>query len=189
MGRVQTSDGTVTITMPVSERTAYDMRANALTSTTFRVDPTGTTDNLQHVREKVKQGVAAVQETPNELLQSLPLIPMVPKWLARKMEAVAMGSSDRPVGCSNVGLLDPELSRLDGTDAAYVSMRLAEQGVTQQSIERAHWQLYLGSGHINGKLFITVVAYQHGIVNSKSHLEELVVQTLADFRLTALADQ
>ena len=189
MGRVQASDGTVTITVPVSERTADDMRANALTSTTFRVDPTRVTDDLQHVREKIKQGLAALHEIPNELLQSLPLIPMVPKWLARKMEAVAMGSSDRPVGCSNLGALDPALSRLDGTDATYVSMRLAEQGVTEESTERSHGQLYLGSGHINGKLFVTVVAYQHGIENSRSQLRELVVQTLADFRLTALADQ
>ena len=167
MGRVHPGDGTVTITLPVSERTPDDTRANALTSINLRVDPGQVTTDLQAIRDQVKRGLCALRETPNELMAPLPLIPMVPKWLARNMEGLAMGSTDLPVGCSNLGPLEPAISRPDGTDADFVSLRLADQGVTTQSIERVYGQLFLGSGRINERVFITVVAYERGIDDPK----------------------
>jgi hypothetical protein len=117
-------------------------------------------------------------------MTSLPLIPLVPKWLARNMEGVMMGNSNLPVGCSNVGNLEPIIGRVDGTDADYVSLRGGlDQGVTKRSIERAHAQLFLGSGRINDKLFIIIAAYQPGAENSKDSLRQLIRQTLADMQL------
>jgi hypothetical protein len=188
-GRVSATDGAVTITLPVSERSPDDARANALTAVTFRVDPTRVTTDLQVIRDNMKQGLAALRQAPNELLKPLPLTPWVPKWLVRKMEGLALNNSDLPVGCSNLRDLDPVLTRIDGADADYASARLFSQGVSSRSIERTHGQLYLFSGRINGKIFISVLSYQPGAENSKNYLRGMVVKTLADFRLTAVIDE
>jgi hypothetical protein len=185
MGRVHAGDGAVTVTVPVGERTRDDTRANALTSITFTVDPDGVTADLRDVRNKVKHGLTGLQRTPNELLAPLPLIPLVPKWLARQVEGLVMGSAELPVGCSNLGDLDPLVGRIDGSNADEVFMGLADQRVTSRSIERAHGQLFLGFGRINEARFVTVVAYQPGHDNSKGYLRELAQRTLAEFDLTA----
>ncbi len=185
MGRLSPADGAVTITMPVNERTAGDLRANALTAITFRVDPDRVTTDLQLIRNEMKQSLAALHGSPNELLKPLPLAPYTPRWLARKMAALALGSSDLPVCCSNVRDLGQDLNRIDGTDADYFSARLFNQGAPKQSIERESGQLYLFSGRLNGKVFISVSSYQLDAENSNRQLRELIEETLADYRLTA----
>jgi diacylglycerol O-acyltransferase / wax synthase len=189
MGRVSATDGAVTITVPVSERSPDDARANALTAFTFRVDPTRAATDLQAIRDNVKQGLAALHQVPNELLKPLPLIPWVPKWLVRKMEGLALNNSDLPVGCSNLRDWDPVLTRIDGADAEYFSARLFSQGVSRRSIERAHGQLYLVSARVNGKIFISVISYQPGAENSKKYLREMIEQTIADYQLTTAINE
>jgi hypothetical protein len=76
------------------------------------------------------------------------------------------------------------VARADGTDADYVFVRLAEQGVTKQSLERAGGKLFLSSGRICGKIFITVRAYLPGQENSACNLAALTSRTLAEFDLT-----
>jgi diacylglycerol O-acyltransferase len=183
--RVAGSDGSVSITVPVSERTPEDTRANALTNISFRISPKA---ELQEIRGKVKQGLVALQDTPNELMAPLPLIPLVPRWLARNMEGLAMGNADLPVGCSNIGDVEPAVGRADGTDADYVLLRLCDQGVTTRGIERGRGQLFVSSGRINDKVFLTTVAYQPGAENSKERLRRLVTETLGDFRLPTLTE-
>lgn len=185
LGRLSPADGAVTITMPVNERTAGDLRANALTAITFRVDPDRVTTDLQLIRNEMKQSLAALHETPNKLLKPLPLVPYTPRWLARKMAALALGSSELPVCCSNVRNLSQDLNRIDGTDADYFSARLFNQGATKQNIARESGQLYLFSGRLNGKVFISVSSYQLGAENSNRQLRGVIEQTLADYRLTA----
>ncbi|WP_244603888.1 hypothetical protein [Mycobacterium attenuatum] len=185
MGRLSPADGAVTITMPVNERTEGDFRANALTAITFRVDPDHVVTDLQLIRNEMKQSLAALHDTPNELLEPLPLVPYTPRWLARKMAALALGSSDLPVCCSNVSNLSQDLNRIDGSDADYFSARLFNQGATKQNIERENGQLYLFCGRLNEHVFISVSSYQLGVENSNRYLRELIEQTLADYRLTA----
>lgn len=185
MGRLSPADGAVTITMPVNERTEGDFRANALTAITFRVDPDHVVTDLQLIRNEMKQSLAALHDTPNELLEPLPLVPYTPRRLARKMAALALGSSDLPVCCSNVSNLSQDLNRIDGSDADYFSARLFNQGATKQNIERENGQLYLFCGRLNEHVFISVSSYQLGVENSNRYLRELIEQTLADYRLTA----
>jgi hypothetical protein len=185
-GRVHAGDRAVTLAIPVSDRADDDTRANALSSTSLavRVDPTLVTADLREIRGKIKQRLLKLQDGPDELLQPLPLTPLVPKWLARKMADAALGSADLPVGCSNLGQIDSAVTRADGTDADYVFVRLAEQGVTKKSLERAGGKLFLSSGRICGKVFITVRAYLPGQENSASNLAVLTSRTLAEFDLT-----
>ncbi len=185
MGRVSPVDGTVMVSVPVSERSADDTRGNALTAVTLRIDPTRATTDLQVIRNEMKQGLAALVQNPNELLKPLPLIPFVPKLLARKMEGLALGTSDLPVCCSNLRDLDQSLARIDGADPRDISARLFTRGATREGAERAQGELYLFSGRINGKIYISISGYEPGAENTKPYLCRLIKRALADYRLTA----
>ena len=185
MGRVQPDGNTVTVVVPVSERTADDDRANALSSITIAVDSEAVLDDLSRVRADVKSRLTSLAEQPNEMLAGLPLIPFTPRWLVRHTEGIAMATDQLPVGCSNLGIFDSVVGRIDGADASEVSMRLAEQGITRGRIERAHGQLFCGTGTVNGSRFLTVVAYQCGAENTAASTRELARGALADLQLSA----
>lgn len=185
MGRVQPDGNTVTVVLPVSERTAEDNRANALSSMIIAVDSEAVLDDLSTVRADVKGRLTSLAEQPNELLAVLPLIPFTPRWLVRHTEGIAMATEQLPVGCSNLGNFDPVLGRIDGGNASEVSMRLAEQGITRARIERARGQLFCGTGTVNGSRFITVVAYQCGAESTSASTRELARGALADLQLSA----
>jgi len=182
LGRV--SEGTVTLAIPVSERTVGDLRANALTSLTISVDPTRVTEDLGEVRVKTKQGLRALQQTPNELLQALPLAPLTPQRLARRLTALAYGDADLPVGCSNLGEVDPAINRPDGSDADYASARLVKHQAQKKFPERGLGQLFLCSVHLGGRISINVIAHQPGREVSKHDLQQVITGALAAFDLS-----
>ncbi|OBB86915.1 hypothetical protein A5760_03605 [Mycobacterium colombiense] len=184
MGRVLPGGNSVTVVLPVSDRTPDDDRANALSSITLTVDGAAVADDLSAVRADVKRSLTALEQEPNEMLAGLPLIPFTPRWLVRRAEGIAMSSGQLPVGCSNLGSLDSAVGRIDGADATEVSMRLAEQGITQARIEQAQGQLFCGTGTVNGSRFLTVVAYQSGAGNTTA-TRELACAALADLQLSA----
>jgi hypothetical protein len=175
----------VTVVLPVSERSADDDRANALTSITFDVNSDTILDDMGPVRADVKSQLTSMAQKPNEMLAGLPLIPFTPRWLVRHTEGIAMATDRLPVGCSNLGNLDSVVGRIDGKDATEVSMRLAEQGVTRRRIERAHGQLFCGTGILHGSRFITVVAYQCDGENTAASTRALAGRALADLHLSA----
>jgi hypothetical protein len=184
-GRVHADGCTVTVVLPVSERGADDDRANALTSITLDVDSRTVADDMTGVRAEVKDRLSALSRQPNEMLAGLPLIPFTPRWLVRHTEDIAMSTGQLPVGCSNLGGFDAVVGRVDGADAAEVSMRLAEQGITRRRVEQSHGQLFCGTGTINGSRFLTVVAYQSGAENTPASMRELARDALADLNLSA----
>ncbi|OBH78527.1 hypothetical protein A5682_20245 [Mycobacterium mantenii] len=185
MGRVLPDGNSVTVVLPVSDRTADDDRANALTSITLTVDGRAAACDLGVVRADVKELLASMVERPNEMLAGLPLIPFTPRWLVRRAEGIAMSTGQLPVGCSNLGRFDASFGRIDGADASEVSMRLVEQGVTRSRIEQTHGQLFCSTGTINGSRFVDVIAYQSGSDNTAAATRELVCSALADLQLSA----
>ncbi len=187
VGRVR-DDGAVTLSFPVSERTEDDSRANALTSAVVTVDPTHAASDLGNIRVKIKQALVELAEKPNEMFGPLPLISMMPKRVARRLAGIALSTVDLRIGCSNIGDMDPAVNRPDGTDADYASLRLIEPGIKKNMLERLGGRLFLLSGRIHGKVFITIVAYLVGWENSKSELREVTLRTLAEFDLTAVID-
>ena len=182
LGRVK--DAAVTLAIPVSERTVGDQRANALASLTISVDPTRVTEDLGEVRAKTKQGLRALQETPNELLQALPLTPLTPKRLARRLTGLAYGDADLPVGCSNLGEIDPAINRPDGSDADYVSARLVKNRAQATIPDPGFGQLFLSSMQLGGRISINVIAHQPGREISKHDLYQLITGVLAAFDLS-----
>lgn len=187
-GRRRAGDGAVTLQLPISDRTEGDTRAFALSYARVSVDPTEVTTDLRDVRAAIKQALKTLRETPDESPQLLWLTPLAPKRALKQMVYAGFTDPDLPVFCSSLGELGSVLSRLDGTDAEYVAARVTGQHVTRQWLERIGGQLTVLSGRLNGKIFITVVAYQPGVQNTKPALRELAARTLAEFDLTGEID-
>ncbi|MGH3551300.1 MAG: hypothetical protein ACRDT5_01660 [Mycobacterium sp.] len=156
LGRRRGGDGAVTLNSQVSDRTEDDTRGNALSLASVSVDPTRVTTDLRDVRAAIKAALRTLGEVPDESLLLLPLTPLVPKRVVNRLLAVAFSDAELPVGCSNLGDIDPAVGRPDGTDADYFSARLGDQHVTRHTLERRTSQLSLLSGRICGKIFITI---------------------------------
>jgi hypothetical protein len=186
MGRQTTEDGPVGVRFAVSDRTAGDTRANALSFTSIDVDPTTATKNLSGVRAATKAALIALRETPDESLQALPLTPLTPKPVARRL--ADMMFDELSVGCSNLGDIDPLVGRPDGTDADSLGVRGVTQHMTRQVFEKIHGQLTMASGRFGDNVFMTVIAYRLKGRNSKTDLRELAARTLAEFDLTGEMD-
>lgn len=187
IGRLRAGDNMVTLAYPINDRTENDLRANALKGIDFAVDPAPVTADLREIRGEMKQAIISKVGKFDEQEVVLPLTPLVPKVLVRKLPLAALGA-DLPVGCSNLGEIDAAVACLDGTEADYVSMRLVEANLTKKSHELIHGELYLVSGRICGKVFITFRAYRPGTENSRHDLCELISDTLADFELTGVIE-
>jgi hypothetical protein len=184
MGRIS-DDGTVTVSLPISDRSENDTRGNALAFPVVSVDPTHLSSDLGGIRVKVKQAIADLAETSEELLAPLALTSMTPKWVARRAAGVGLGAAALPIGCSNVGDLDPAVNRPDGSDADYASGRLIEPGINERTLERVGGQLFVVSGRGPGKIWFSINAYLAGRTNSQDALHEVTSETFAEFDLAA----
>jgi hypothetical protein len=183
LGRVH-DDGQVRLTWPVNERTDDDTRANALTfGGVTTVDPTKVTDSLIEMRAAMKRTLTALSESEIDLSAPLPLVPFTPKVLARLVDKM-INEVGSPIGCSNLGELDPAVNRPDGTDADSIAFRLLEPQITNRILDRMGGYLYLASGRVHGQIFVTAAAWTVGGVNTKESLRDSVRQALAEFGLT-----
>jgi hypothetical protein len=180
VGRV-TADGSVTLAMPVNDRTADDTRANAVTNVDVTVDPAPATTDLREMRAAIKQALIRHREVPDERWALLPLIPLLPKRLFRRMVRVAVGSATSVVS-SNLGSVNPATNRPDGTDADYFAMKSLYPGMTKATMHRAGGVLALLSGRAHGQVFVSALAYQPG--SSNGDLRQDLSNTLNDFSLT-----
>jgi diacylglycerol O-acyltransferase / wax synthase len=181
LGRVD-DHGMVKLSFPVSERTEGDTRANALTGMTLTIDPRTVTAGLREVRAELKRNLAALADTRFELLGPVALAPLIPTGLARRLEAMALGMG-APIGCSNLGKVDAEVNRPDGTDAEYLFVRQIESRITAEILDRLGGTLFLASIQANRKVSISVSAWQPGGPNSTEQLKASVERVLADFEL------
>jgi hypothetical protein len=185
VGRVA-GDGFVTLALPVNERTADDTRANAITAVHITVDPAAATTDLRQIRAATKEALIRRQEVPDERWALLPLAPLLPQWLIRRMAGVALGGATTS-GSSNLGALPPAANRPDGTDADYFAGRTFYPGVTEATMHNTGGLLGLHSGRMHGQVFVSVLAYQPGRPNSNEDLWRDLSSALSDFSLTATA--
>ena len=187
MGRCG-ADGDVTLLIAVNDRTEGDTRANAMSLATACVDPLPVTTDQSGVRGVIRQAFKTMRDTPDETLKLLPLTPLVPKRLLKRVADGFLASGDLPVSCSNLGDLPSDVTCVDGTEAEYIVFRGVDQGTTGQELEDAAGQLVLVSARVGGKVSIGITGYQAGEHNSKARLAELAAKTLAEFDLTAEID-
>jgi hypothetical protein len=184
VGRV-TADCSVTLTMPINERTAGDTRANAITNADITVDPAPATTDLHEIRTATKQALVRSKEEPDERWTLLPLVPLVPERLGKRWVGAATNSATS-VGASNVGVVNPALNRPDGTDADHFVMKSLSSGMTEAMMHRLGGLLSFLSGRAHGRVFVSVVAYQPGRPNSNDDLRQDLSSALSDFSLTAM---
>ncbi|WP_304106911.1 hypothetical protein [Mycolicibacterium bacteremicum] len=186
MGR-RNPDGNVSLLIAISDRTSEtDVRANAMTLVNAKVDPTDLTKDLSGTRTILRNALKSAKDQPDEILELMPLTPLVPKALVKKVADMMIASDDMPVVCSNMGDLPPVLTCPDGTEAEYTSFYGVDQATRRSELESGDGQLVVVSGRINGKVIIGIVAYESGAENSKARLRELAAETLAEFDLTGV---
>jgi hypothetical protein len=185
LGR-QGADGAVSLIVALNDRTSLDdTRANAMLFAPVQLDPAAAATDLTDARIAVRQAIRTAREVPDPMLELLPIVPLVPRRVLRRVVEQFLGTGAQlPVSCSNLGDFPAEIGRPDGTDAEYVLVRGVDQNVRRADIERAGGQLVAVAGRIGGKVTMGIIGYQAGEENSKSRLRELAARTLAEFDLT-----
>lgn len=181
-GRVA-ADGSLVLAMPVNERTPGDTRANAVTNADITVPRVPTTTDLRDIRATIKEALLRHNEIPNERWALMPLVPFLPKRLVKRLVGVAAGTPSTVVA-SNLGAIDPDVTRADGTPADSFAMMSLFPGVTTSMMHSTGGRLALASGRVYGRMFISVLAYQPDRFNSNGVLRQDLLGTLREFALT-----
>ena len=186
MGRQRARDGAVSLMVSINDRTSLDdTRANAMTFTTFTVDPATATAELTELRGTIRTALREAREQPDESFQLLPLTPFIPRRAVRHTAAMVLG--ELPVTCSNVGDVPELVGRIDGAHQAdYVICWGVEQNVKKADIEQPGGLLVVTALRHNGKVTLGVVGYQVGAENTKAVLRDHVQQTLDELGVTPL---
>ncbi|WAC92590.1 hypothetical protein [Mycobacterium sp. Aquia_213] len=183
VGRVA-ADGSVNVGMPLNERTPGDTRANAVVNVDVAVKPAAATTGLGEIRAAIKQALIRNQDLPDERWALLPLVPLIPKPVFRRLLSVVTGTATTVVS-SNLGAINPAANRPDGSDADYFAMKSLYPGVTTATMYRTNGALGLVSGRVNRRVFVSVLAYELGRDNSNDDLEQHISSALSEFSLTA----
>ncbi|MCX2930203.1 hypothetical protein ORI20_07950 [Mycobacterium sp. CVI_P3] len=190
LGRRRRSDGAVTLVIAINLRESLeDDRALAMAFANATVDPDKVTVDLTESRAVVREARQSAKNQTDPTMELFPLMPWLPKAAVKGVaELLFSYSEDLPVSCSNLGDLPPQIAQVDGTTAEVVILRALDQNVTLREMERSHGQLVVVSARVNGKVVISVEAYEIGAENSKQRLRELAEATLTDFGLTAVIE-
>ncbi|QEN14580.1 hypothetical protein ACRDU6_19600 [Mycolicibacterium sp. ELW1] len=190
LGRRRKSDGAVTLVIAINLRESLeDDRALAMAFANATVDPEKVTVDLTESRAVVRESRQMAKEQTDPAMQLFPLMPWLPQVAVKGVaELLFSYSEDLPVSCSNLGDLPPQIAQVDGTTAEKVVLRALDQNVTRREIERSHGQLVVVSARINGKVVISIEAYEIGAENTKQRLRGLVDQTLTEFGLNAVIE-
>ena len=114
----------------------------------------------------------------------MPLTPLLPQWLVRRMASFALGGATTS-GSSNLGGLNPATNRPDGTHADHFAMRTLYPRVTKATMHHTGGLLRLLSGRVHRQVFVSVFAYQPGRPNSDDDLRKDLSSALSDFSLSA----
>jgi hypothetical protein len=180
LGRV-TSDGSVTLDIPVNERFPGDTRAGAIRDAHVTVDPAPATNELREMRATIKQALIDHEKVVDDEMTLMPLVPLLPQWVVKRMVNVVHGSATRVIS-SNLGALAARANQPDGRDADYFAMMWKYPHATKALLHRGGGLLALLSGRLNGRVFVSVFAYQPD--HSNDELPQRLLDTLGEFSLT-----
>lgn len=190
LGRRRAADGAVTLSIAINLRESLeDDRALAMAFANASLDPMSLTTDLTEARTAVRVAREKAKNEPDAAMEVMPLVPWMPTNAVKGVVDLMFAySDDLPVSCSNLGDLPPDLARVDGTDAEYVFIRALDTDVTLGELQRSHGQLVVVSGRINGRLSISVEAYELGAENSKERLRRIAAETLEEFGISGEVD-
>ncbi|OBH48993.1 hypothetical protein A5682_21290 [Mycobacterium mantenii] len=183
VGRVA-ADGSVNVGMPVNERTPGDTRANAVMNVDVTLSPSAIGTDLREIRAVTKSALIRHQDVPDERWALLPLVPLIPERLFKRLISMVTGGATTVVS-SNLGAMDPAVNKPDGRDADYFAIRSVYPGVTTATMQRTNGALALVSGRVHGQVFVSILGYQLGRPNSNDELRHAISGVMSDFSLTA----
>lgn len=182
LGRVDDTDRAM-LSFPVSVRRPGDTRGNALATITVLAEPKLVTSDLRALRHDIKHELTGVDEWFRMMTAPLPLTPLVPKAVMRRMEKAVL-KVGQPIGCSNVGELPAAMNRPDGsTDADRVWVRMVEPGITSATLERMGGHLFVMSCRTKTSVSVTFTAWTPGAADNRALLTAAVSQAVADLDL------
>ncbi|OBK21386.1 hypothetical protein A5634_10210 [Mycobacterium asiaticum] len=190
VGRVA-ADGSLTLAMPVNERVPGDTRANAVSNADVFLQRVPTTTDLREIRAIIKQALirhsTGQDAATNERWALMPLVPLLPKALVKRLVGIAAGTPSTVVA-SNLGVIDPAVACADGSAANHFALMSLFPGVTTTMMQATGGRLALASGRVNGRIFISVLGYQPDRLNSNDVLRQDLLSTLREFCLDAGTD-
>ncbi|MCX2930204.1 hypothetical protein ORI20_07955 [Mycobacterium sp. CVI_P3] len=190
IGRTRATDGVVTLMIPVSERDSPgDTGGNVVTIANVQFDPGPVANDLSTARAAIKQGLTVARQTPDEMVELLPLIPFLPRRAMGRIADMAFGfSADVPVSCSNMGDVPDDMLRLDGTAAERVYFGGVDRNLGADVLEKRRGLMTVASARLAGKVIVPVMSYQPGADNSRARLREVIAQTLSEFDLSGVIE-
>ncbi|TMS53794.1 hypothetical protein [Mycobacterium sp. DBP42] len=181
-GRVAT-DGTVVVTVPVNERTPDDTRANAISGVRVTIDPASATTDLSDIRATVKQALIRHRDVPDSDEALNALVPLLSKRLLMAARSATRGAAFNLVGASNVGEVDAAAGRPDGTPAESFALRLHHLGVDRPAMQQYGGLQTMLSGTVQGRVFVSLISYLPGRLNSKDELRRQLSTALSEYSL------
>lgn len=177
-------DGRTLLSVPVSQRTEGDTRANPLSGITVLADPARVCTDLTDLRAATKQALVELGEIHETLLAPLALTPFTPKVVARRLENLVLRVG-KPIGCSNIGDIPDAVNRPDGTDADFFAVRGGEAGITANTLARLGGHLLVSAARMRDKVWFSVASWEANRTNTRAALAEVVAAAIADFGLAA----
>jgi hypothetical protein len=190
LGRTRSTDGAVTLMIPVSEReNPADTGGNVVTIANVTFDPAPVAKDLTGARSAIREGLASARQTPDEMVELLPLIPFLPKRAMARMADMAFSfTDDVPVNCSNLGDVPDLLLSVDGTVAERFYFRGIDRNLTRAVLEKRNGLMTVASMRLAGKVVLPVMSYLPGADNSRAHLREMITRTLTEFELSGVIE-
>ncbi|MEU2038707.1 hypothetical protein [Nocardia niwae] len=179
-------EGRVRMMMPVSTRTADDLRANALTSIAFELDarggePVDLAPLRAVMKEKLTAAAASGQDVP-------PLVPVAVALPRGRYARLARQAATDPIStvCSSLGKLDPEILRIDGRPASAMMLGLVNQSLNSRTVvtERGG-NLYVALIEAADAITLRIMGFHPPTLLDAERLTELVQAALAEYELSA----
>jgi hypothetical protein len=178
------ADGSVLVGMPVNERAPGDTRANAVSNVNVPVDdPALATTDLREIRTAVRQVLIRHREVGDEEQAVNAIVPLLTQRILRGINARTVVPSNA-VGSSNLGVVNPAVSRPDGTDADYFAIVNNFLRVSKAKMLRRGGMQSMVSGRARGLVFITVASYHPDRPSSNDVLRQDLLSAVSDFSLT-----
>lgn len=189
LGRRRSSDGCVSLIVPVNRRHGLDdERALAIEFHTLVLDPSKLTTHLQPVNILLKSLLRRVNEKQTDPLKSiLPAIAWMPrKFILSIVNRLFNYAENLPVSCSDLGILPDGLTRIDGAACVRVLTRAVDVNVTRKDLERSHGHLVVVVSRYDTNISLCIEAWQDKpSTTTQEALSRLTQLTLDEFRLEA----